>query len=140
MRTGSFPLQNHDSMPEPTIWIVDDDESVRRSLGRLLRSAGIQVLEFPSARAFLDASPSGSGCVILDLHMPDINGLELLERLADSRPKLPVIVVSANGDLDTIESAIVGGATGFLVKPVEDEVLLDSVRDALGSLRASEER
>ena len=126
--------------PEPTIWIVDDDESVRRSLGRLLRSAGIRVLEFESARAFLNASPPGSGCVILDLHMPDIHGLELLEQLAGSRPLIPVIVVSANGDLDTIESAIVGGAAGFLVKPVEDEVLLDSVRDALSTLEASGER
>ena len=125
---------------EPTIWIVDDDESVRRSLGRLIRSAGIPVVEFASARAFLEASPAGAGCVILDLHMPDINGLELLERLAEAQPMPPVIVVSANGDLDTIESAIVGGATGFLVKPVEEDVLLDSVRDALDSLRPTEGR
>jgi two-component system, LuxR family, response regulator FixJ len=106
---------------------------VRRSLTRLLRSAGITVREFSSARAFLDSSPAGSGCVILDLHMPDINGLELLEHLAESRPPLPVIVLSGNADLKAIQSAIAGGAAGFLVKPVEDELLFESIRSALGS-------
>jgi two-component system response regulator FixJ len=118
---------------EPTVWIVDDDDSVRRSFARLLRSAGVRVVECSSAREFLDASPDGCGCVILDLHMPDITGLELLEKLAGAPHPLPVIVLSGNANFKTIQCALAGGAAGFLVKPVEDELLLESIRSALGA-------
>ncbi|HEY0590518.1 MAG TPA: response regulator [Thermoanaerobaculia bacterium] len=121
---------------EPIIWIVDDDPSVRRSLVRLVRSAGIRACEFASAREFLDASPAGRGCVLLDLHMPEINGIELLEQLAGSARRYPVILLSANADLGTIASAITCGAVGFLVKPVEDEELLGSIRVAIDSIRS----
>lgn len=121
---------------EPIIWIVDDDPSVRRSLVRLVRSAGIRAREFASAREFLDASPTGLGCVLLDLHMPEINGIELLEQLAGSPRRYPVILLSANADVGTIASAITCGAVGFLVKPVEDEELLGSIRVAIDSIRS----
>ncbi len=119
---------------DPIIWIVDDDPSVRRSLVRLVRSAGIRARDFASAREFLDADPEGRGCILVDLHMPDINGIELLEQLAGCARVHPVILLSANADMATIASALGHGAFGFLVKPVEDEELLGSIRTAIDSI------
>lgn len=116
---------------EPIIWIIDDDESVRRSLVRLVRAAGIRALDFASAREFLDASPEGSGCVLLDLHMPGISGLELLEEIIRCPHPHPVILLSANADVATIANARTRGAVDFLVKPVEEDVLLGSIRHAI---------
>jgi FixJ family two-component response regulator len=115
-----------------TVFIVDDDASFLRSASRLLRAAGYPVQTFESARAFLDQlSPQVSGCVLADLQMPGMNGLELQEALGKTPNPLPVVFLSAQGDIPTTVRAIRHGAEDFLTKLSPKEELLDAVRRAL---------
>ena len=112
--------------------MVDDDPSVRRGLRRLLRCAGYAVEEFASAAAFLERpDPSGTGCVILDVRMPRLSGPELFDRMVRSGSSLPVIFLTAHGDVPTGVRAMKEGAVDFLLKPVDDETLLRAVREAV---------
>ena len=117
---------------DQTVFLVDDDEALRESLGLLLVQAGLRVRAFNSARAFLEAfAAEDSGCLVLDLRMPEMTGLELQKVLRRKGLGLPIIFLSGYGDVPTSVRAIKGGAIDFLEKPVANEVLIAYVRDAL---------
>jgi two-component system response regulator FixJ len=112
--------------------VIDDDEAVRQSLAFLLGTAGIEVQTYDSAAEFLkNAAKVRTGCVITDVRMPDISGIELLQRVKELELGLPVIVITGHGDVPLAVQAMRIGAVDFLEKPFDDEVLLRSVRSAL---------
>jgi two-component system response regulator FixJ len=114
------------------VHVIDDDEAVRHSLAFLLRTSGIAARTYESASAFLVALPTiETGCVITDVRMPGISGIELLRHLGEMKIKLPVIVITGHGDVPLAVEAMKNGAIDFLEKPYEDELLLGSVRSAL---------
>ena len=114
-----------------TVFVVDDDAAVRRSLTRLLRSAGWNAEAFASAGELLERAPvSGPGCVLLDVQMPDMNGLELQERLSAAGIALPVVFLTGKGDIPMSVHAMKHGAVNFLVKPVEEDVLFQALDEA----------
>ena len=114
------------------VHIVDDDAAIRRSLARLLRSAGLSTIAYETPQAVLEAAPSlASGCMLLDLQMPGMNGIELLGRLGELGFRLPVIVLTAHGDIRTVVTAMKAGAIDFIEKPVDDEQLLSAIDAAL---------
>ena len=118
----------------PLIAVVDDDDSVRESLRGLLRSVGFAAQGFASAAAFLQSNDlPRTDCVILDVRMPGLGGLELQRRLVASHPEMPVIFMTAHDDAPTRCLALSGGAVDYLIKPFSEEALLDAVRAALGS-------
>jgi len=124
-----------------TVFIVDDDVSFLKSVSRLLRAAGYNVLTFESARQFLDQLvPELAGCVLADLQMPGLNGLELQTALAESANPLPVVFLSAQGDIPTTVQAMRRGAEDFLTKLGPKEKLLDAIKRALarGALERSQ--
>jgi FixJ family two-component response regulator len=115
-----------------TIYAIDDDQSFLRSVSRLLRAVGYSVHAFESAREFLDQlSPEMSGCVLADLQMPGLNGLELQEALRKSANPLPVVFLTGQGDISTTVNAMKGGAEDFLTKRAAKEELLAAVERAL---------
>ena len=118
--------------PPATVFVVDDDASMRTALSRLLRSAGYQCEAFESAEAFLrrERHP-GVGCLVLDLHMPQVSGLELQERLGRLGYHLPIIFLTGHGDIPHTVQAVKHGAVNFLTKPVDEEALLASIEEAL---------
>lgn len=121
-------------MSASTIYVVDDDEAVRDSLGALLEAQGHQVKSFASAEDFLRAYRGDMrGCLLVDLRMPGMDGLTLLQRLASSGSKLPVVVVTGHGDVPLAVKAMKAGAVDFLQKPYGNEAMLDVVRRALAS-------
>ena len=115
------------------VYIVDDDPEVRRALGRLLRSAGHATRSFGSASEFLVSGEGrlSAGCIILDLAMPGLNGLELQQCLTDSGCHRPIIFLTGNGDISKTVQAMKAGAVNFLTKPVDDRELLAAVEEAL---------
>jgi FixJ family two-component response regulator len=117
------------------IAVVDDDPSVRRALGHLLRSHGFEAEAFDSAESFLEelALPEvrPPDCVLIDVQMPGMTGLELQVRLRESRPALPVMLFSAHDDPTVRERVLSAGAVAFLRKPVSEEALLESIAKAL---------
>jgi len=118
--------------PELFVFVIDDDEAVRESIAFLLKTAGIPVREFDSARPFLEILPQvNSGCVITDVRMPDISGIELLRTVSEKKPDLPVIVITGHGDVPLAVEAMKLGAADFLEKPFDDDLLIASVRAAL---------
>jgi two-component system response regulator FixJ len=118
------------------VHVIDDDEAVRQSLSFLLRTAGVTARTYDSASAFLNALPTiEAGCVITDVRMPGISGIELLRRLGEMQIKLPVIVITGHGDVPLAVEAMKNGAVDFLEKPFEDEHLIGSVRSALDRLQ-----
>lgn len=122
----------------PTIFLVDDDASVRDSLGLLLSLKGMRTQLFANAEAFLETyRPDWRGCLLTDLRMPGMSGLELQEALRARGVDLPVVVLTAHGDVATTRVAMKNGAFDFLEKPVDDEVLLDVLQNAI---RADEQR
>jgi FixJ family two-component response regulator len=127
----------------PCVNVVDDDALVLRSLGRLLKSAGFEVRTFPSSQDFLaQKRGDGPGCVVLDLSMPGVNGLQLQAQLAGSGNDYPVVFLSGNADIPHSVEAMKAGAVDFLTKPVDREKLLAAVRLAIGkdqSTRADRE-
>jgi len=118
--------------PETIIYVIDDDDAVRHSLEFLLKTAGISVRSFESAAAFLDIMPQiRSGCVVTDVRMPGITGIELLSRVKKINPDLPVIVATGHGDIALAVEAMKIGAVDFLEKPFDDNQLLAAIRSAL---------
>ncbi|WP_035600516.1 response regulator [Haloferula sp. BvORR071] len=118
----------------PTVFIVDDDPSVCRCLGRVARQAGFAETSFASAEEFLAARPAAweqPACLVLDLQMPGIGGLELQRELAAGPAPCPVIFISGNGDIPATVQAMKQGAVTFLPKPFEHEDLLKAIREAL---------
>ena len=112
--------------------IVDDDASLRRSVGNLLTSAGFRVQAFASAEEFL-ASPqrANTGCLVLDLRMAGMSGLDLLKHLGTIGSRIPVVILTAHGDDDARQRALQAGAIAFLGKPFRSDALLEAVRTAL---------
>lgn len=120
------------------IYIVDDDDSVRRALGRLIRSEGLQSEAFASGESFLAALPDDAkGCVIMDIRMPGLTGYDIQQRLRKSKQKIPVIALSAQDDEEARFRAHELGAVAFFRKPVDDQALLDSIRWLLSAPRAT---
>ncbi len=112
--------------------VVDDDPQLRNAISRLLRSYDLNVKTYESALDFLNRIPEGGpGCLILDLSMPKMNGLQLQETLAAGRKNLVVIFVSGKGDIPASVKAMKAGAVDFLTKPFEDEALIEAVREAI---------
>ena len=116
--------------PEPaTVFVIDDDDSVRRALTRLITSAGYQVRAFGSAREFLDQAPQGAGpaCLVLDVRMPGLNGLDLQRELQAARIPHPIVFITGHGDIPMSVQAMKNGAVDFIPKPVRDEDLLHAI-------------
>jgi FixJ family two-component response regulator len=112
-----------------TVFLVDDELPVRQSLSHLLRAAGLNVAAFVSAQAFLDHyDPSAPGCLVLDLAMPGLNGLELQEALAANGSALPIVFLTGHGDLPSGVRAMKRGAVDFLAKPVDATDLIEAIR------------
>jgi two-component system response regulator FixJ len=114
------------------VHVIDDDEAVRQALAFQLGSAGINVRTYESAAVFLQVAPTvQTGCIITDVRMPELSGIDLLRRLRELKLAMPVIVITAHGDIPLAVEAMRLGAMDFLEKPFEDDVLLASVRSAL---------
>ena len=119
-------------MSEPTVCIVDDDPSARRGLTRLARTAGFKAESFAAAEDFLASDlVDGPGCIVLDVQMPEMTGPELQEELCKGEYCMPIIFLSAHGDVPTTAGAMKKGAVDFLTKPVDRDDLLEAIRVSL---------
>jgi FixJ family two-component response regulator len=120
------------NMSEPSVYIIDDDLSVRNGLTRLVKTAGINAESFESAGEFLSSDKCREhGCIILDVHMPEMTGPELQEKLIEAGCSMPIIFLSAHGDVPTTAKTIKNGAVDFLEKPVDLEDLMTAIRVSL---------
>ena len=125
-------MASENVVAQPVVHIIDDDEGLRESLAFLLRSAAFEVKSFESAKAFLDVLPHAApGCIITDVRMPDISGIELLRRLKELKIGVPVIVITGHGDIALAVEAMKIGAADFFEKPFDDDLLVASVRAVL---------
>jgi two-component system response regulator FixJ len=116
----------------PVVHIVDDDEAVRQSLAFMLGSAGLPIRLYESAKVFLKSlDPSLCGCLVTDVRMPEMTGIELLNRIKDRMPLIPAIVITGHGDIPLAVEAMKAGAVDFIEKPFDEEVLLKAVEAAL---------
>ena len=126
----------------PTVFVIDDDADVRASIQGLLKSAGLRSECFERAEQFLQRKPSDSpSCLILDVSLPGINGLDFRQQLGDAGLQIPIIFVTAYGDIPTSVKAIKSGAVEFLTKPLKRQALLDAIQQALArdSVRRQEQ-
>jgi len=115
------------------VFVVDDDSSVRNALRRLIRAAGYEVETFATAADFLAREPSGGrGCLVLDIRMPGMSGLDLQRELTARASRLPVVFITAHADAAVRQQALAGGAVDVLYKPFDDELLLGAIERALG--------
>jgi FixJ family two-component response regulator len=123
-------------MTDSVVFLIDDDPSIRRAVSRLLRTHGRQVQAYGSAKDFLDQPlPSGPACIVLDLQMPEMNGLEVQQVLGQSKDTLPIVFISGRGSIPASVRAMKEGAVDFLTKPVEDNQLLGAIDRALTRAR-----
>lgn len=128
-------------MAEAVVHVIDDDEAMRDSLAFLLDTAGIEARTYESAVAFLDRVPDlEPGCILTDVRMPGINGLELIERLKARGVGLPVVVMTGHADVPLAIQAMKAGVVDFIEKPFEDEVLLGALRAALAQAEGASAR
>ncbi|MEJ0091670.1 MAG: response regulator transcription factor [Limisphaerales bacterium] len=124
--------------PEPIVFIVDDDLSVRRSTERLIRSAGLNVQTFTSAEEFLKhPKPEGPACLVLDVRMPKLSGMDLQRELTQSGIHIPIIFITGHGDIPMSVRAMKAGAVEFLTKPFKSRSLLDAVHAAIDRDRSA---
>jgi FixJ family two-component response regulator len=127
--------------PQPIVFVVDDDVSVREALAGLFRSAGWKVELFASAHEFLARPPAAApSCLVLDLQLPDLSGLDLQRQMAEGRNDMPIVFISGHGDIPTSVKAMKAGAIEFLTKPLVDGDVLESVRQAIARDRAAREQ
>jgi FixJ family two-component response regulator len=125
--------------PSQTVSIVEDDESVCRAVRRLLQSFRLNVEMFATAEEFLARAQGESpACLILDVRLPGMSGLELQQRLGSARPRIPIVFITAHEDQQARHEALAVGAVAFLIKPFDEQVLMNAVSQALG--RDNEER
>ena len=125
----------------PTVFVIDDDAGVRAAVQGLLKSAGLPCESFRSAEEFLHRSrPDGPSCLVLDVSLPGINGLEFQRALADAGFQIPIIFITGHGDIPMTVKAMKSGAVEFLTKPFPDEALLDAVHQALDRDRATRQQ
>jgi FixJ family two-component response regulator len=116
----------------PKVFIVDDDDSIRRGLERLMKSVGLESASFPSAQDFLDNDPyPGPGCLVLDVRMPGLSGLDLQDELTKRELDVPIIFITGHGDVPMSVRAMKAGAIDFLQKPFNDQDLIDAVNHAI---------
>jgi FixJ family two-component response regulator len=130
-------------MPEPdaTVFVVDDDASIRESLGSLIRSVGLKVETFASAREFLARPPADvPGCLVLDVRLPGLSGLDLQSRMAEINREIPIVFITGHGDVPTSVRAMKAGAVEFLTKPFHDRDLLDAIAQAIERHRTARRR
>ena len=133
-------IQDPGRMPEPaaTVFVVDDDASVRAALAALIRSAGLKVETFASAREFLARAPAGvPSCLVLDLRLPGLSGLDLQSRMGELNLEIPIVFITGHGDIPTSVRAMKAGAVEFLTKPFLDRDLLDAIAQAIERDRAA---
>jgi FixJ family two-component response regulator len=117
---------------EPTVYLVDDDPGVRRSAKELIESVGLRVQAFASAREFLDSQrPDAPCCLVLDVRLPGVSGLDLQRELAKTADSMPIIFITAHGDIPMSVQAMKAGAVEFLSKPFRDQQLLDAISQAI---------
>jgi FixJ family two-component response regulator len=120
--------------PRPLIAIVDDEESVRRALKRLLLSAGFRAVAFSSGAEFLASLQTNSpSCVVLDLHMPGLSGFDVQSRLSTGGHAVSVVIITGHDTPESQQRVLAAGATAYLRKPVDDQILLDAVTAAIPS-------
>ena len=120
------------SLDEPLVYLVDDDEAVRDALGLLLKSVGLQSRLYASALEFIeDYDPARHACLVADIRMPGLSGLELQQRLNEQHAEIPIIFITGHGDVPMAVNAMKSGATDFIQKPFRDQDLLDRINKAL---------
>ena len=120
------------SSADPVVFIIDDDAGVRAAMGRLLKSVGLRSEGFAAAQDFLQRKPyDGPGCLILDVRLPGMSGLELQQKLIEAGVRIPIIFITAHGDIPMTVRAMKSGALEFLTKPFRDQELLDAIQQAL---------
>ena len=125
----------------PTVFVVDDDEAVREALKSLINSVGLQAATFASARQFLQSrGPDAPGCLVLDVRLPGLSGLDLQRELSDANIHTPIIFITGHGDIPMTVQAMKAGAVGFLTKPFRDQDLLDAIQQALERDRMAREQ
>jgi FixJ family two-component response regulator len=137
------PLLRLFAMPPttPTVVVVDDDISVRESLELLIQNEGWQAALFESAQEFLTRLPSVvPSCLILDVNLPDLSGLDIQQRISDEKSSIPIIFITGYGDIPTSVRAMKAGAAEFLTKPLNDEILIKAIRDAVRRSQADLKR
>jgi FixJ family two-component response regulator len=118
--------------PEPIVFVLDDDRMIREGLQSLIRSVGLRVETFASARDFLSAKlPDAPSCLVLDVRMPDVSGLDLQRKLNDANIHIPLIFITGHGDIPMSVRAMKEGAQEFLTKPVRGQDLLDAIQKAV---------
>jgi RNA polymerase sigma factor (sigma-70 family) len=129
------------SEPPSTVFVIDDDASLRQALKSLIRSVGLQVELFGSAQEFLQRKPpDGPSCLILDIRLPGIGGLDFQRKLAEANIPIPIIFITGHGDIPMSVRAMKAGAVEFLTKPFRDQDLLDAIQLALERDRARRQR
>ena len=129
------------SDPAPMVFVVDDEPLVSASLARLIRSLGLQVRTFATAHEFLSADrPDVPGCLVLDVRLPDVSGLDLQAKLAEAKVYLPIIFLTGHGDIPMSVRAMKAGALEFLTKPCKDQDLLEAIQRALDHDRIARRR
>ncbi|HTG14032.1 MAG TPA: response regulator transcription factor [Blastocatellia bacterium] len=127
--------------PDATVFVVDDDEAVREALKSLISSVGLQVATFASAREFLQSrGPDAPGCLVLDVRLPGLSGLDLQRELSDANIHTPIIFITGHGDIPMTVQAMKAGAVEFLTKPFRDQDLLDAIQQALERDRTAREQ
>ena len=133
--TPGASVANPDAV-SPTVFVIDDDASVRKALARLLQTAGYRVEAFASAAEYQRRAPfAGLGCLVLDVRMPDMDGLQLQEALARGAGRLPVVFLTGHGDIPTSVKAMKRGAVDFLTKPVDERDLFQAIESAMAGQR-----
>ena len=127
-----MPLDTRHSTLVPTVFVIDDDASIRKSLSRLLRSAGYSAETFSCAEEFLGREHfDGVGCLILDVQMPGLSGMDLQEELTKADYQMPIVFITGHGDIPMSVQAMQKGAVDFLVKPFDDKQLLQAIESAV---------
>ena len=116
---------------DPVVYVVDDDEGIRNSLESLIRSVGLSVQTFASAQEFLGTKRKAAGCLVLDVRLPGLSGLDLQSELARAEIQTPIIFITGHGDIPMSVRAMKAGAVEFLTKPFREEDLLDAIRQAI---------
>jgi FixJ family two-component response regulator len=129
------------SRASPLVYLVDDDEAVREALALLIHTVGLEVRTFYSPQAFLEAFDSEAiGCLVLDVRMPGMSGLQLQELLHERGVDLPVVIMTGHGDVNLARRAFLGGAVEFLPKPVDEQTLIDTLQRAVRAHIQSRQR
>jgi FixJ family two-component response regulator len=126
------PIKTTQKLPGPTVFVVDDDASVREALSSLIRSVGLQSEMFSSAKEFLQYQrPEAPACLVLDVRLPGLGGMELQRELAAGNNQIPIIFITAHGDIPMSVRAMKAGAVEFLTKPFRDQDLLEAIQQAI---------